>query len=275
MADSTGYYAVIPAEVRYDKDLNANAKLLYGELTSLSNQTGYCWAKNEYFAELYGLSERTVSRLIAQLESKGYIRCEMAKTKDGSERHIYAGIFLAVQGDRQDCPEGGGQKCLGGVDKNVQRGVDKNVYQNNKTVNNKLNITPLPPTGGEAPDLIQPDIVPDTRAAPEAKPKARRPKTEPRYRPDWFERFWALYPRRTNRVAAVRAWDKLRPDLDLCRVMAEAIRAQMQTPQWRDGPEHIPHPSTWLNGARWLDEVSPAPPGEENAGGWAPDPEVY
>ena len=136
-------------------------------------------------------------------------------------------------------------------------------------------IPPLPPTGGEAPDSVQPDIVPDTRPAPEAKPKARRPKTEPRYRPEWFERFWALYPRKTNRVAAVRAWDKLSPDLDLCRVMAEAIRAQMRSPQWRDGPEHIPHPSTWLNGARWLDEVSPAPPGEENAGGWAPDPEVY
>jgi len=136
VAENISYYAVIPAEVRYDKDLNANAKLLYGELTSLSNKTGYCWAKNEYFAELYGLSERTVSRMIAQLEAKGYIRCEMATTKDGSERHIYAGLFPATQGygqdcpegGRQDCPEGGGQNCLGGVDNSVQGGVDKNVY---------------------------------------------------------------------------------------------------------------------------------------------------
>lgn len=123
-------------------------------------------------------------------------------------------------------------------------------------------IPPLPPTGGSAP--------------PEkTTPKGKHPKTEPRYRPDWFERFWTLYPRKTNRVAAVRAWDKLTPDLNLCRVMSVAIRAQMQTPQWRDGPEHIPHPSTWLNGARWLDEVSLAPPGESSTGGWAPDPEVY
>ena len=123
-------------------------------------------------------------------------------------------------------------------------------------------IPPLPPTGGSAP--------------PEkTTPKGKRPKTEPRYRPDWFERFWILYPRKTNRVAAVRAWDKLSPDLDLCRVMTVAIRAQMQTHQWRDGPEHIPHPSTWLNGARWLDEVALAPPGEASSGGWAPDPEVY
>lgn len=256
MAEGKGkYYAVIPADVRYDQELNANAKLLYGELTALCNQTGYCWATNDYFAQLYGLSGRTISRLIAQLERKGYIRCEMAKTKDGSERHIYAGIFLAAQGDRQDCPEEDGQECPGNADKTVQRGVDKTVCQKNKTVNDKQNIPPLPPTGGSAP--------------PEkTTPKGKRPKTEPRYHPDWFERFWTLYPRKTNRVAAVRAWDKLSPDLDLCRVMAVAIKAQMQTPQWRDGPEHIPHPSTWLNGARWLDEVAISPPGGP------PDPEV-
>ena len=35
-----GYYAVIPAEVRYDKSLKPNAKLLYGELTSLCSRSG-------------------------------------------------------------------------------------------------------------------------------------------------------------------------------------------------------------------------------------------
>lgn len=76
----------------------------------------------------------------------------------------------------------------------------------------------------------------------------------PKYQPEWFIRFWSLYPRKTNRVQAVKAWDKLKPDLQLCKVMDTAIRAQMQTPQWQD-PQHIPHPSTWLNGERWNDEI--------------------
>ena len=71
------YYAVIPANIRYDTDIPANAKLLYGEITALCNQKGYCWATNDYFANLYDCSKKTVSRWIGNLKSKGYISVEL------------------------------------------------------------------------------------------------------------------------------------------------------------------------------------------------------
>lgn len=67
------YPAIIPANVRYDKDLPANAKLLYGELSVLCQQKGFCWATNSYFAKLYDVDTRTVSRWLSALKSKGYI----------------------------------------------------------------------------------------------------------------------------------------------------------------------------------------------------------
>ena len=71
------YYAIIPANVRYDKDLPANAKLLYGEITALCDEYGYCWAKNEYFSKLYEVSIVSISKWINALQKKGYIDIKM------------------------------------------------------------------------------------------------------------------------------------------------------------------------------------------------------
>lgn len=86
------YYAIIPANVRYDDGLPPNAKLLYGEITALCNEKGYCWASNTYFAELYKVTNRTVTSWITDLEEKGYIKREViynVKTKVVEERRIY------------------------------------------------------------------------------------------------------------------------------------------------------------------------------------------
>lgn len=67
------YYAIIPAEVRYDSELLDKAKLMYGEITALSLKEGYCYAANTYFAELYGISVRQVQKIMKNLADKQYI----------------------------------------------------------------------------------------------------------------------------------------------------------------------------------------------------------
>ena len=70
--EKPNYYAIIPAEVRYS-NLKPNAKLLYGEITALSGKLGYCYATNNYFAELYGVSKNTISSWISDLKKLGFI----------------------------------------------------------------------------------------------------------------------------------------------------------------------------------------------------------
>lgn len=76
------YYAIIPANVRYDNRLKAKAKLLYAELTCLTNEKGFCWATNNYFAELYHTSKGTISKLLSQLKEYGYIHIELIRNKE-------------------------------------------------------------------------------------------------------------------------------------------------------------------------------------------------
>ena len=75
--EQPNYYSILTASVRYDKDLTPNAKLLYSEITALSNKKGKCWASNGYFAELYNVSNTSISKWIKQLADKKYIHVQM------------------------------------------------------------------------------------------------------------------------------------------------------------------------------------------------------
>ena len=118
------YYAIIPGNVRYDKSLTPNAKLLYGEITALCNEKGYCWAGDSYFTELYGVSRSTVQRWFSQLERKGYIKREV-KYKEGTRKIEHRYTYL----------------CDNPIPKNETTPIPKNETDNNTVINNTSNNT--------------------------------------------------------------------------------------------------------------------------------------
>jgi hypothetical protein len=119
------YYAIIPADVRYDDKLSSSAKLLFGEITALSSKKGLCWANNRYFSELYQVDKKTISRWVKLLEDCGYITVEMEYDKETKlvvKRSIKISSSYPMDKNVQ-----GGQKDPQGGDKNVQ----DNIYNNN------------------------------------------------------------------------------------------------------------------------------------------------
>lgn len=109
------YYAIIPANVRYDSEISPNAKLLYGEITALCNQKGFCWATNEYFSKLYGVSDRTIRTLLKQLQDKNYIKINII---NNTKRLIY--IDFTTPEENFLPPR-----------KKTSRGVEENFLHNN------------------------------------------------------------------------------------------------------------------------------------------------
>lgn len=129
MTDKPSYYSILTADVRYDEKLNASEKLLFSEITALSNRHGYCTAGNGYFSKLYNVSDRSVTRWIKHLKELGYLKYVPIYKKDSKEvdeRRLYPltnskdPLDKNVYGGRQKCP----------------RPLDKNVEDNITSINN-------------------------------------------------------------------------------------------------------------------------------------------
>src|SRR5690606_36341863 len=70
-----------------------------------------------------------------------------------------------------------------------------------------------------------------------------------------FERFYAAYPRKTDRRDAEKAFARIGPDDALLQDMLAAIERSKAAGVFADR-QYIKHPATWLNKGSWMDEIS-------------------
>ena len=207
-----GFWAVLPAAVRYDPQLPSTAKLLYAEISSLTDMRGYCFAPNSYFMEMFRISERTLQDHLRTLKAGGYIRISDGDGGSG-RRKIYAGINPLKANPAENC----------GDPREKLRGNPAENCTHNKKDNKKEEHTGA---------------------------KKKKWKAECEYEPELFERLWKLYPRHEGKGEARYAWDELRPNRKLMMVMSDALKSQKETDEWRRGVG-IPWLVRWLNERRW------------------------
>ena len=119
---SPGYFAILPAEVRYDNRLCPAAKVLFAEITALSNTHKICWSQNRYFEELYQVSKQTINNWLQQLEEYGYIQRHIYRRKGSKEiLNRYITIFSNP------------------IQTNLNRPIQEILNDNNTRINNKSN----------------------------------------------------------------------------------------------------------------------------------------
>lgn len=85
------------------------------------------------------------------------------------------------------------------------------------------------------------------------KPTSSRAQVRARTReaePERFIEFWLAYPRREARRRAAKAFSEAITK----GVEPDAILEGLRRFRFSSDPQFWPHPSTWLNGERWLDE---------------------
>jgi len=70
-----------------------------------------------------------------------------------------------------------------------------------------------------------------------------------------FDLFWKAYPRRIGKQAALKIWQRIKPDDAMTETIIAAVNLQKTSRDWkRDNGQYIPNPATWLNQGRWDDD---------------------
>ena len=141
--EQPSYYAILSANVRYDKNISDKAKLLFADITALSNKNGYCTASNNYFAELFDVKKETISRNISSLEKNGHVKVELVyRGKEVIQRRIYPITQTSIPIDKKintsidENKEPLLTKNSIGIDENMLTPIDENVKENITSINN-------------------------------------------------------------------------------------------------------------------------------------------
>ncbi len=87
------------------------------------------------------------------------------------------------------------------------------------------------------------------------EPQENLPRTLPRTPTtpsDLFLEFWKIYPRKTGKLDAIKAWGQVDGD-KRSQEIVRGLKAAL--PSWGNTePQFIPHASTWLRGERFNDQ---------------------
>lgn len=128
-------FSVIPTEIMINKEISSTAKVLYGIISSLTNEKGYCWASNKYLGELLDKKERQISDIINTLVEFGFI--DSVITDNYKRKITLTGRIVG----KQKTARGVAKKCVGGSKKMLHNNIiekDKLIYIADKSANDKL-----------------------------------------------------------------------------------------------------------------------------------------
>lgn len=211
-------------------------------LADNANDQGVCWPSIPTIAKRVCASERAVQNAIKWLEAAGVVS---ANRSNG--RHTSYTVTPAAYSPQQE------------IHPRTRFTSAANAPAHD------MHHTPAPDAGVPPQEMHQPpQEMPSNHHKPSIEPSRNRQgasaKKEKAKAGALFERFWQAYPRKVAKADAEKAFQKLGADEVLLTVLLAAILKQSASAEWREeGGKFIPHPATWLNGKRWLDEQAPVP----------------
>lgn len=211
-------FSIIPNKVSQGLNYNLSALGLYLYIYSLP--PNWIFYKSQ-LREACNIGTKKLNLLLKVLEDHGLLHIVQIRDEKGrfvhSDMRIKSGNNFINKDLIRNAPEG--HFCH-----TVENGATvKNTYKENKY---KTNILNNKNKHSCATDIAQ------TR----------------------FDEFWKNYPVKKNKNRTKKIWDKKRYD-EIASIILEDLKTRSRMDhQWQD-KQFIPHPSTYLNGELWQDEI--------------------
>lgn len=223
--EKTKNYTVMSNYHLQDKNISLKAKGLLSYMLSLPEYWEYSIAG---LAAICKEGPDCIRTTIKELENAGYITRSRERTENGQlggidytvREHPVKTEKPKLENPMQDVPE----QDTSAQDKPTEI---KTIPIKDESIKNVSKNSLTPPASGEC----------------EVKQSKRDIE---------FESFWQAYPRKKNKIAARKAFDKVKVPL---QTLLDAIDRQKRSTQWsKDGGQFIPYPASWLNKGAWDDE---------------------
>ena len=225
----------IPKEIWFDRNLSLIERVMLVEIDSLDNEQG-CYAGNQHFADLFGLSKGRISKIISSLVIKGYIqvkifRNEQKKIEKRSIKLVKKFNYPMVENDYPPMVENDytyGRKQPEGMVENdyppmVENDQERNTIYRNTIKNNNTSIS---------------------------------------MQNDMFETIWHEYPNKQGKAKALIAYKQaIANGTDPNKILEGVHRYKRHIQANKTEAKYIAHGSTWFNQERWNDEL-PEPKGQ-------------
>lgn len=256
-ADSRASGAVRPFVLQWrsavlNSQTDATCKLVLLVLAEFADATGgNCWPSITSVSELAGVNERTTRRALDRATRAGWIERATRAVRGQAWRLYHYRLTL---------PRGAVTESA-----RTRKGPGTESEPFDQTCGlSRPKVRTLTTEGaGTESDELASDLGTAPRGEQE-QPVANAPVADAPVRvnkavsaADRFPEFKSIYPRKENMAKASKVWQARNLDAVADQIIAAVAARVAGDPGWSD-PRYIPHPTTYLNGARWEDQWSPA-----------------
>ena len=220
-------YGLIPRHIMRNKELSLQAKAIYSYLISFAGSGNTAFPTIKLMLSELGIARATFYKYRDELVEKGALEITQERDSKGLFRK---NIYYLKNRINPPCAKIHTPCAKSSASDKIDANNNKVFNSNNNTLKEK-NIKKTKET--------------------------KKPKNDTKQFEERFNEFWEQYPRKVSKTKAKEYFIKNKVSQELLEIILTGLEKYKKHEWYGKEQTFIPHPTTWLNQKRWLDDIQP------------------